>query len=50
MASKEDYNHIHADHEKSYGHLKGKGGDHHVTADHERGSAPGRHGHDMKAM
>lgn len=47
MATQQDYNHIHSKSEESYGHLHSKGGDHHMSADHERGSAPGRHGHDM---
>ena len=46
MATAQDYNHIHPKHESSYGHLHNKGGDKHMTANHERGSAPGRHGHD----
>lgn len=46
MATKQDYNHIHPKHESSYGHLHSKGGDKHLTANHERGSAPGQHGHD----
>lgn len=40
----EQFNHIHPGHEKSYGHLQAKGGDKHVTANHERGSRPGYHG------
>lgn len=44
MASSHDYNHIHPGHEKSYGHMQKKGGDKHLTANHERGSAPGGRG------
>jgi hypothetical protein len=41
MATALDYNHIHPGHEKSYGHMAKKGGDKHLTANHDRGSAPG---------
>jgi hypothetical protein len=46
MATQHDYNHIHPKSEESYGHMHSKGGDHHVTANHQRGSAPGRNGHE----
>lgn len=40
MASKH-YNHIHPKSGESYGHMQSKGGDKHLTSDHQRGSAPG---------
>ena len=46
MATQQDYNHIHPKSEESYGHMHSKGGDKHVTADHSRGEAPGRSGHE----
>lgn len=38
----QQYNHIHPKSAESYGHMASKGGEKHLTANHQRGSAPGQ--------